>query len=33
LIDETALDECLQQAQLLRSWASRIRKLRRAVRS
>ena len=33
LIDETAVDECLQQAQLLRPWASRNRKLRRAIRS
>jgi hypothetical protein len=33
LIDETAIEESLQQAQLLRSWADKIRKLRKAIRS
>jgi hypothetical protein len=33
LIDETAIEESLQQAQLLRSWADKIRKLRKATRS
>jgi hypothetical protein len=33
LIDETAIEESLQQAQLLRSWVDKIRKRRKAMRS